>query len=57
MEGKFEAFPLKYFVEKALEPLVARGILSLVFFAKIELSRTSASIDELKRKTESIICG
>lgn len=43
MEGKFEAFPLKYSVGKALEALVARGIPSLVFFAKIEPSRTPAS--------------
>ena len=57
MEGRFETFPLKYSAEKALEALVTRGTPSLVFFAKIELSRTSASIDELKRKTESIICG
>ena len=43
MEGKFEAFPLKYFIEKALEALIDRGTSSLVFLLKIEPSRAPAS--------------
>ena len=35
MEGKFETFPLKYFVEKALEIPVTQGLLLLFFFLKL----------------------
>ena len=35
MEGRFETFPLKYFVEKALEVPVPRGLLLLSFLLKL----------------------